>query len=104
MVEAIRSLKAMARYRSTLPGLLLATLLSVSAIHGGSDKKTDAQRDGLSGPVRSVSTKQERTQANVKMPDGLGFPVFVACPQCEYDQRVIAPGGAWQTTRYGLVT
>lgn len=86
MVEAIGSVKLMSKYHSTVRGLLLAMLLSVTAMHGASEKETDAQRDGLLGPVKSVSKTEKRTQVKLDEPDGPSVLLWSGCAECEYDK------------------
>jgi hypothetical protein len=48
-------------------------------------RNTDAQCDGLIGPVQSISTKVERTQLDWRQPDGPAVVLGVGCQECEYD-------------------
>jgi len=67
----MRSIKVMGKYLCTVQGLLLVSLaLPVTAMHSASEKKTDAQRDGLSGPVKSVSKTEHLSEVKLEEPDG----------------------------------
>jgi hypothetical protein len=51
------------------------------------EKKTDAQNDGLAGPVRTVSTQEEEAQFALDQTD---WPVLLGnanCKECEYDRQ-----------------
>jgi hypothetical protein len=58
------------------------------------EKKTDAQRNGLAGPVRAVSLREGETEFELNQKD---WPVLVGigeCKECEYDRK-------GTLTRYG---
>src|ERR1700675_2238483 len=48
-------------------------------------KLTDARSDGLFGPIRSVSAREERAQIEWHQPDGPSVALPVSCQECEYD-------------------
>ena len=66
-------------------GLLMVL---VSAAGWASDeKKTDAQRNGLTGPVRMVSVREGKTEFEMNQTD---WPVVLGigdCKDCEYDRK-----------------
>jgi hypothetical protein len=66
-----------------LSGVALALLFLPVSLSASEPKYTDARSDGLLGPIRSVSTREERAQIEWH-PDGptLTLP---ACQECEYD-------------------
>lgn len=71
------------------------TMMFVATAGWASDeKKTDAQNNGLAGPVRTVSTQEGQTEFAL---DQKGWPVLVGigdCNECEYDRE-------GTLTRYG---
>jgi hypothetical protein len=72
----------------------LVMVLVTTAGWASDEKKTDARRDGLTGPVRTVSAREDKTDFDLNQKD---WPVLVGidgCKQCEYDRN-----GA--LTRYG---
>src|ERR1700731_2913282 len=72
----------------------LVMVLVTTAGWASDEKKTDARRDGLAGPVRTVSAREDKTDFDLNQKD---WPVLVGidgCKQCEYDRN-----GA--LTRYG---
>ena len=86
----------MNRARATVQYLLLSTLsLSATTMRCASDKKTDAELDGLSGPVKAVSKTENHSQIKLD-PDVLSILHWSGCTECEYDK-----GG--HRTRSGLI-
>lgn len=67
----------------TVPALLSVTL----SLYGQKPQPTDSERDGLSGPVRSVSATREPTQVKFQLPDGPGIPMPNGDLNSEYDQE-----------------
>jgi hypothetical protein len=63
----------------------LATLLLGLSLDASEPKYTDARSDGLLGPIRSVSTREERAQIEWHQPDGPTIALPVSCQECEYD-------------------
>ncbi len=57
-------------------------------------ERTDVQRDGFDGPVKSVLSTTFHHSIRWRQPDGVALVVPVSCPECEYD-----PDGA--RTRFG---
>lgn len=69
------------RWSFALSAVLLALVPSAQ-----SQSKTDAEMDGLAGPVKSVSSASTRSGVNWQQPEG---PIVVApiwCRDCEYDR------------------
>src|SRR4051812_7889191 len=62
--------------------LLLATCFSVSQ----AQTKTDAQLDGLSGPVKSVSSSSKQSDVKWQQPGGPMLVAPIWCRDCEYDR------------------
>jgi antitoxin component YwqK of YwqJK toxin-antitoxin module len=48
-------------------------------------EKTDAELDGLAGPVRTVSTESQNFDARWHQPDGPSLLLPIFCRVCEYD-------------------
>ena len=72
--------------------LLLRTpllLLVISPISAFAQRQnlTDAQRDGLAGPVKSVSVKSSRTEVQWQQPGGPTLVIPVWCAECEFDRQ-----------------
>jgi len=66
-------------------GLLMVL---VSAAGWASDeKKTDAQRNGLTGPVRMVSVREGKTEFEMNQTDWPGVLGIGDCKDCEYDRK-----------------
>lgn len=64
----------------------LVTVFFATAGWASDEKKTDAQRDGLAGPVRTVSTQEGKTEFSLDQRD---WPVLVGiggCGECDYDR------------------
>lgn len=62
-------------------------LLIVTAAWASDEKKTDAQRYGFVGPVRTVSQRESKTEFELNQKD---WPVLVGigdCNECEYDRE-----------------
>lgn len=62
-----------------------AAALLAWVVFAAESKRTDAQEDGLFGPVRSVSTTVERRQVDLHEPDGATVPRPVSPGENEYD-------------------
>lgn len=71
--------------RASLPRAGLAILLVLLPVCASEPKNTDARSDGLFGPIRSVSTREERPQLDWHQPDGPAVALPVSCSECEYD-------------------
>jgi hypothetical protein len=102
----MRSLEVISRYLCIVQGLLLATLLSTSAMQCASEKETDAQRDGLSGPVKSISKTEHLTQVKLDEPDERSVLFWSSCAECEYDKdgnRTIQNSTAKQPTTFEML-
>src|SRR5260370_7162135 len=63
---------------------VIAILLLATGIDASEEKTTDARRDGLFGPVRFVSTKQELQQLDWGQKDAK-IAIGGLCGECEYD-------------------
>src|SRR5579872_6997188 len=48
-------------------------------------KRTDAETDGFSGPIKSVSTSATRVQVQWQQPGGPTLVPPIWCDDCEYD-------------------
>jgi len=68
---------------TTIAALLSATL----SLYAQRPQPADREKDGLSGPVRSVSTTREPTQVTLQLPDGPGIPMPNSYLKSEYDQE-----------------
>jgi hypothetical protein len=71
--------------RSSLSGVALAILFLTVPLSASEQKYTDARSDGLLGPIRSVSTREERAQIEWHQPDGPTVALPASCQECEYD-------------------
>jgi hypothetical protein len=72
------------------PGLVsaaVATLLLGLSLDASEPKQTDARSDGFLGPIRSVSTREEKVSIEWHQPDGPAVARPVLCRECEYDQE-----------------
>ena len=69
----------------SLSGVALAILFLPVCLRASEPKYTDARSDGLFGPIRSVSTREERVQIQWHQPDGPTVALPAGCPECEYD-------------------
>jgi hypothetical protein len=63
----------------------LAILLLGPSLDASEPKHTEAQNDGFVGPIKSVSTRQERAQIEWQQPNGPTIALPVSCWECEYD-------------------
>jgi hypothetical protein len=63
----------------------VATLLLGLSLDASEPKYTDARSDGLFGPIRSVSTREERPQIEWHQPNGPTVALPAGCLECEYD-------------------
>lgn len=63
----------------------VAILLLGLSLDASEPKYTDAQTDGFLGPVRSVSTREERARIEWHQPDGPTVALPAGCAECEYD-------------------
>ena len=63
----------------------VAMLLLVLSLDASEPKYSDARSDGFLGPIRSVSTKEERVRIEWHQPDGPTVALSAGCPECEYD-------------------
>ena len=64
---------------------VVAILLLATGIGASEERTTDARRDGLFGPVRSVSTMQELQQLDWGQKDAKITISGFLCNECEYD-------------------
>lgn len=74
----------------------LVAALIATAVRASDEKKTNAQSNGLVGPVRSVSTQEGKPEFSLDQRD---WPVLVGigdCGECEYDRE-------GTLTRYGQI-
>lgn len=62
--------------------LMLAALSSAAQ----TDRRPQREIDGLAGPVRSVSTREEKAPIKLERLDGFGVPLPGGCLECEYDK------------------
>ena len=65
----------------------LAVLLLPICLLAADAKRPDAQTDGLTGPVRSVSTRQELQQVDWGQKNAKAAVIGVSCYECEYDRE-----------------
>lgn len=73
--------------RTTAYFASLAILLGILPAIANEPKHTDAQIDGLAGPVRSVSAREERAKLEWHQPDGISVTWPISCRECEYDSE-----------------
>jgi hypothetical protein len=73
----------------------LAVLLLAICLDASEPKSTDARIDGLFGPVRSVSARQELQQVDWGQKDAKAGVIGVSCDECEYDPEgnLVKSGG-----------
>jgi hypothetical protein len=72
----------------TCPASAFLVLLSLGLTLDASEPKySDARSDGLLGPIRAVSTREERAHMEWKQPNGPTVALFVTCQECEYDSQ-----------------
>lgn len=69
----------------TPAGAALAIFLVGLSLEASETKYTDARGDGLFGPIRSVSTREERAQIEWHQPNGPTVALPAWCAECEYD-------------------
>jgi hypothetical protein len=74
-----------AAMRNCLSGVGLAILFLPPSLCASEPKYTDARSDGLLGPIRSVSTREERAEIEWHQPDGPTVALPTSCQECEYD-------------------
>jgi len=81
---------------------LFATCVPFTA-HGQELHKTDAQLDGLSGPVQSVSSLSMSTDVNWQQPNGPTLVEPIWCRDCQYDRdgTKLVSGQLTEGTFYG---
>lgn len=65
----------------------LAVFLRPTGLLATDAKRSDAQNDSLTGPVRSVSTRQELQQVDWGQKDAKAGVIGVSCFECEYDRE-----------------
>jgi hypothetical protein len=71
--------------RTPLSGVALTILFLPVLLCASEPKYTDARSDGLFGPIRSVSTREERAQIEWHQPNGPTVALPASCQECEYD-------------------
>ena len=71
--------------KTSLTCAVLAVLFSTSANGASEPKSTEARSEGLLGPVRSVSAKQELQQIDWGQKDAKAGIIGVSCYECEFD-------------------
>jgi hypothetical protein len=71
--------------KTGLTSAALAVLLLATCLDASEPKSTDARTDGLIGPVRSVSARQELQQVDWGQNDAKAGLIGVSCYECEYD-------------------
>src|SRR5260370_35644825 len=64
-----------------------AILLLALSLEASEPKITDARNDGLFGPIRSISTRQETYQVDWGQKDAKAAVLGIACWECEYDRE-----------------
>jgi hypothetical protein len=73
--------------KADLASVALAVFLLAVRLDASEPKSTDARRDGLFGPVRYVSAKQELQQVDWGLKDAKAGVIGVSCLECEYDRE-----------------
>ena len=73
------------RMRSQQYICLLSLFLIASITFAQEHRDTDAENDGLAGPVKSVSSQVVRSSVWWPRPDGLTLLMPISCRDCEYD-------------------
>jgi hypothetical protein len=68
-----------------LASAALAILLLGLSLDASEPKHTDARWDGFVGPIKSVTTREERAQIEWQQPNGPTIALPVSCRECEYD-------------------
>jgi hypothetical protein len=71
--------------KTGLASTVLAVLLLAICLDASEPKTTDARSDGLFGPVRSVSARQELQQVDWGQKDAKAGVIGFSCDECEYD-------------------
>lgn len=66
--------------------IVLAVLIFAMRLDA-SEPKTDARNDGLIGPVRSVSARQELQQVDWHQKNAKAEVIGISCYECEYDRE-----------------
>jgi hypothetical protein len=66
--------------------IALVILIFATCLDASEPKTTDARNDGLLGPVRSVSARQELQQVDWGQKDAKAGVIGVSCYECEYDR------------------
>jgi hypothetical protein len=69
------------------PILLIVLVLNPGSIFAQKKKLTDAESDGIAGPVKSVSALVNRTDVKWQQPGGPTLVIPVWCMQCEFDNQ-----------------
>jgi YD repeat-containing protein len=72
---------------SLLRAPLIVLLISPGSMLAQEKKLTDAERDGLAGPVKSVSALVHRTDVKWQQPGGPALIIPVWCLECEFDNQ-----------------
>jgi len=67
--------------------IALAVLIFAISLDASKPKSTDARSDGLLGPVRSVSARQELQQVDWSQKDAKAAVIGLSCYECEYDRE-----------------
>jgi len=67
--------------------IALAVLIFATSLDASKPKSTDARNDGLLGPVRSVSARQELQQVDWSQKDAKAAVIGLSCYECEYDRE-----------------
>jgi hypothetical protein len=70
----------------SLRQVLWLSFLITLATHAQELYRTDAQNDDLSGPVKSVSSKVERSSVIWQQPGGPTLLMPIRCMECDYDR------------------
>jgi hypothetical protein len=65
----------------------LAILILALSLDASEQKRSDVRDDGLLGPVRSVSTRQETQQVDWNRQDARIDVLGITCSECEYDRE-----------------
>jgi hypothetical protein len=65
----------------------LAILILAASLDGSQQKRSDARDDGLLGPVRSISTRQETQQVDWGQKDAKIDVLVITCWDCEFDSE-----------------
>src|SRR6516225_402449 len=65
----------------------LVTMLVATAGWASDEKKTDAQRYGLAGPIRTMSTQEGKAEFSLDQTDWPVLVGMVECKECEFDRE-----------------